>query len=59
MFHSIADSNNADPREGIKTVFSVPVDVDFSDHSNNADPREGIKTKTDLFAVRLRSGGFK
>ncbi len=37
-------SNNADPREGIKTGW-MPHLAEQSLHSNNADPREGIKTK--------------
>ncbi len=38
------NSNNADPREGIKTLAMSDVRVLPQTHSNNADPREGIKT---------------
>ena len=37
-------SNNADPREGIKTFHEAVWRQGHSIYSNNADPREGIKT---------------
>ncbi len=40
----VHDSNNADPREGIKTTFPIMLGLTRAVHSNNADPREGIKT---------------
>ena len=47
-----ADSNNADPREGIKTDFFPHFLAEIVIHSNNADPREGIKTNCAVVFIR-------
>ena len=41
---NLNNSNNADPREGIKTADESAADPATDFDSNNADPREGIKT---------------
>ncbi len=40
------DSNNPNPREGIKTSYvNVSTDLYLKNNSNNPNPREGIKTQ--------------
>ena len=59
MVRFIGDSNNADPREGIKTVNTPGIESPPIGHSNNADPREGIKTEHSNYRTQAQPQQFK